>query len=104
MRAAVSRAVKSSAGGLPTAISILTRMGWTASRPGMNVATCIIGQSSGCLFLPLFALAAAQALGTALAARNPSTTLTFQNYNNSKWLSRVPGPEQQLACGLRHHL
>jgi hypothetical protein len=68
----------------------------------MNAATCIIGRTSRCLFLPLFGMSAAQPLGTALTAGNPSIILTFQNYNNSKWLRGIPGRSRHLACGLRH--
>ena len=74
-----------------------------AGQHGRSAATCIIGQSSGCLFLPLSARMTAQALGTALTAPNPSTILTFQNYNNSNQLIEIPGGAPQLACGLRHY-
>jgi hypothetical protein len=60
-------------------------------RDGRRAPTCIIGQSSGCLFLPLFGPVTAQGLGTTLMAANPSTLLTFKNYNNSRWLSGILG-------------
>jgi hypothetical protein len=68
----------------------------------MDAPTCIIGRSSGCLFLPLFARMTAQALGTALTAGNLSTMLSFKNYNNSNRLRGIPGVAAQLARALRH--
>jgi len=83
--------------------AIPARMARSTRAPGKPAPTCIIGQSSGCLFLPLFGPATAQGLGTTLAAANPSTVLTFQNYNNSNRLGGIPRVATQLACGLRHY-
>jgi len=102
MRAAVVRDVKTSANGLADPNSIQARMARCAGRPRNTPPTCIIGQSSGCLFLPLFAPIAAQGLGMALTARKPSTMLTFKNYNNSNRLRGIPGGATQLAWRLRH--
>jgi hypothetical protein len=102
MRAAVLRNINRSADGLSGPSSIPARMAGPAERRGTDVPTCIISQSSGCLFLPLFALAKAQALGTPLTAGNRSAILTFRNYNNSNQLSGTSADAPQLACGLRH--
>jgi hypothetical protein len=65
-------------------------------------STCIIGQSSGCPFLSLFAPAAAQALGSAYPGQRPPTLATSENYNNSNRLRNALRGAMQLARGLRH--
>jgi hypothetical protein len=102
MRAAVLRDVKILASGPADPNSIQARIAPFAGRPGKAAATCIIGRSSACLFLPLFAPTAAQGLGRAWAPQKPSTVLTFNNYNNSKHLRGNPEEATQLAWGLRH--